>query len=319
MQNEIASSRRPLYFVLGVGLALVLISVGAWATRNARGENRTPTAVATFAAPTTYGGCIRAGRRAPVLAQGGRHRRFLRPPVHRWRDNRAIFGTCAQSLQMGELTPDEITRLISFRVRYGAVEALTQDNPGGPDNLRLSLRLDGTGNQAASEADQAVMLGWAQSVYDRLSAEVRRNEMVALARLDLAGRLGISADAILTDSVESVQWPDTCLGLGGVQLRHRGDARLSHLAASRRPRLPVPCRTPRHGARGQRAGDARAHRSARQYHGRANVDRRHADADDRRRRATPTPTAAPTRPPHRCLSTIGAASTGTTRPFRARR
>ncbi|MHB1318128.1 MAG: PA14 domain-containing protein [Anaerolineae bacterium] len=214
MQNEIASSRRPLYFVLGVGLALVLISVGAWATRNSRGENATPTPVATFVAPTPSADAnepedaLLSWRREGGIA-GFCDRLYID------RDNRAIFATCAQSLQMGELTPDEITRLISFRVRYGAVEVLAHDNPGGPDNLRLSLRLDGTGNQAASETDQAIILAWAQSVYDRLSAQVRRNEIVALARLDLAGRLGISADAILTDSVESVQWPDSCLGLGG--------------------------------------------------------------------------------------------------------
>lgn len=35
------------------------------------------------------------------------------------------------------------------------------------------------------------------------------------ARADLANRLGISADAILTDSIEPVRWPDACLGLSG--------------------------------------------------------------------------------------------------------
>jgi hypothetical protein len=213
MKNEIASSRKPLYFVLGVGLALVLISVGAWATRNARGENATPTAVATFVSPTIT---VDASEPADALLSWRREggiagfcdRLFID------RDNRAIFGACGQSLQMGELTADELTRLIAFRVRYGTVEILAQDNPGGPDNLRLTLRLDGTGNRAASEADQATMMSWAQSVYQRLGGEVRRNELVALARLDLAGRLGISADAILTDSVESVQWPDACLGTG---------------------------------------------------------------------------------------------------------
>ncbi|MFO7698642.1 MAG: PA14 domain-containing protein [Anaerolineae bacterium] len=214
MQNEIASSRKPLYFVLGVGLALVLISVGAWATRNARGENATPTPLATFTFPTVT---LDAAEPADALLSWRREggiagfcdRLFVD------RDNRAIFGACGQSLQTGELTADELTRLISFRVRYAAVDVLTEDNPGGPDSLRLSLRLQGTGTGAASEGDQAIMLSWAQSVYERLSAQVRRNELVALARLDLAGRLGISADAILMDSVESVQWPDACLGTGG--------------------------------------------------------------------------------------------------------
>jgi len=128
-------------------------------------------------------------------------------------DNNAQYGRCAEGLRAGQLTSEEYTRYLGYVARYTSFEVAGQSNPGGPDNMTIRLRLAGRGARAANDAERAELAAWAQEVYTRLTQDEPRADAIAWAKADLAGRLGVSAEAVREAAVEAVNWPDACLGV----------------------------------------------------------------------------------------------------------
>lgn len=178
------------------------------------------------------------------------------------------YAPCREALRAGRLTPSELATYLDYVRRYAPFEALMQDNPGGVDNLTITLRFGGQGSRLPTQEEQRQIAAWAGAVYARLWQEEQQADTVARARLDLAGRLGLSSDAIQLVAVEPATWPDACLGLpqpgemcaqvlvegyrvllqaGGVVYEYRtgGDAVRAAGAASTSPTpLPTPAASP---------------------------------------------------------------------------
>jgi hypothetical protein len=210
------NARKIIWFLLGSGLALVLIGIGVWASAERLAEIRpTPTPTATIAPATAT---PPSGEHPENALLSWRREADAANVCDRLvidRLNQVFFGPCGQGMQLGRLTPEELARLMLYAERHSPFEYVADSNLGAADNVRASLLWTGSGERAAALAERATIAAWAESVYARLAREAARQEIVAQARLDLAGRLGISADAILTDLVETVAWPDACLGLAG--------------------------------------------------------------------------------------------------------
>ena len=127
--------------------------------------------------------------------------------------NQPHYSRCDEGPRFAPLTQEELSAYLVYVARHAPFEYSVQDNSGGPDNLIVSLSFVGRGSHVVSAAEQVELAGWAGALYDRLLREEQREDLTASARTHLARRLGISTDAITTISVESVTWPDACLGV----------------------------------------------------------------------------------------------------------
>ena len=107
---------------------------------------------------------------------------------------------------MAYLTEDELATYLQYVARYASCQY------SAPDSTE-TLRLEARGARVADAAEQQAIAQWAADVFDRLMEEEIRADREAQARQALGTRLGISTDAIDTLSVESVTWPDACLGI----------------------------------------------------------------------------------------------------------
>ncbi|MFH1085906.1 MAG: PA14 domain-containing protein [Chloroflexota bacterium] len=204
--------RNTIWFLLGCGLALVLVgaillrplrAIGAdtaTATPAATARSATPAPTPTLAIDSLLwrreGGIAGLCDRLTILADG-----------------QAYYGRCNEGQRVGHLTAAERATYERYASAYAPFQHQAQDNPGRPDNLALTLRFPGLGARAATDAEQATVAAWVATVYARLMQAEQQGDLVAAARLDLAMRLGRSADAIQTLAVESVDWPDSCLGI----------------------------------------------------------------------------------------------------------
>ncbi|NLD74502.1 MAG: hypothetical protein GX649_17515, partial [Chloroflexi bacterium] len=203
--------KKVLWFVLG--FALVLIVGGAFllgCLPNPQASDATPppaisTPEATPAsAPTT----------APALASLA------------WRRDGAAgcSGLRVDDLSQLHLVPcegdaalmrfsqEELHTYLGYVARY-APFAFQEDPSPENDMSTVTLTFVGRGTREATIEEQAEMADWAAAVHARIQAEAQRNTMIATARAALAERLNIVPDVITTVAVESVTWPDACLGL----------------------------------------------------------------------------------------------------------
>jgi hypothetical protein len=123
------------------------------------------------------------------------------------------YGRCAETPEAGTLTDAEWATLADALARYASFDYVAEDNPGGADNLRITLRLSGRGTQVADGAEQARLAGWAQTLYARLQESGVEGTVVAEARTQLATRLDLVPDPIRVVSAEKTTWPNACLGI----------------------------------------------------------------------------------------------------------
>lgn len=127
--------------------------------------------------------------------------------------NAAHYAPCDEGSRLAYLTQEELNTYSIWLQRYTPFDygVQTPGQLGGHDTVQLHF--GGQGKEQPSPAAQAEMAAWAGEVYERLREEEIRADLLALARLDLAGRRGLATDAIVTVSVEAVTWPDACLGI----------------------------------------------------------------------------------------------------------
>ncbi len=207
------NARKIMWFLLGFGIVLVLIGAGVWASERLADRHATPTPAETLAPETATPGSSVHPQNALLSwrRESGSTGTCARLVIDHYQQ--AFFGPCGASLQLGHLTPEELSRLALYQERYSAFEYIADTNLGAAENVRTSLLWAGEGQRSASLAERATLAAWAESVYARLAQEAARQEIVAHARLALAQQLGVSEDAIEIDLVERVAWPDACLGL----------------------------------------------------------------------------------------------------------
>ena len=121
------------------------------------------------------------------------------------------YAPCDQGSRLGRFTQDELRTYLVYVARYVPFEG----SASGDSTVHLSFV--GRGSRQPTEAERTELADWIGTVYDRLTREERRSDLVAHARLLLAQRLGVSPDSIGTLAVEEVAWSDACL-----EIRHEG-------------------------------------------------------------------------------------------------
>ena len=123
------------------------------------------------------------------------------------------YARCGEGPRMAYLTQEELEQFLLFMARYEPFDYHVEQNPGSISRATVRVTFVGRGARVASPVEQAELARWAEALYERMAREELRADTVAAARLDLAGRKGIVADDIVAHAVESVTWPDSCLGL----------------------------------------------------------------------------------------------------------
>lgn len=218
-------AKRVLWFVLGFGLALLLVVI-AWrpfrdaiagkptAPPTAR-PTATPIAITSAPtptpspqvepSPTPQAFSLSWQREGPIMG--------LCDHLTVGEKNRAYYWRCNEGAHFGRLTPNELSTYLSYVIRYSSFAYMAQHNLGKLDSFTVRLRFSGRGSYVPTDAEQAEVANWATTVYERLTRAEQEERIVALTRFHLAGRLRLSADSIRTVSVEAVTWPDTCLGI----------------------------------------------------------------------------------------------------------
>lgn len=127
--------------------------------------------------------------------------------------NQAHYGPCHEGLRLAYLTPEELITYRDYLMRYAGFDYAVETPQGPTGKESVTLHFIGKGSTEAEAAVQQEIARWTGAVYDRLREAERRSDLVAQARLDLSRRLGMTAQEIEILAVESVVWPDTCLGL----------------------------------------------------------------------------------------------------------
>jgi hypothetical protein len=123
------------------------------------------------------------------------------------------YARCADGPRLAYLTQAELEQFLLYMARYASFDYSIQENPGLVTQATVRVSFAGRGGREASSAEQAEVARWAAALYERMAQEEQQADTVALARLHLAGRRGITPDDVVTRAVEAVTWPDACLGL----------------------------------------------------------------------------------------------------------
>jgi len=123
------------------------------------------------------------------------------------------YAPCDEGPRLARLRPDELAAHALYSERFAPFEHAVQQAPDDRPGVTIRLAFVGHGVREPSEPEKAQIAQWASTLYDRVTSEEQRADLVALARLHLAQRLGVSIDAISTALVESVTWPDACLAI----------------------------------------------------------------------------------------------------------
>ncbi|NLG51109.1 MAG: hypothetical protein GX552_13460 [Chloroflexi bacterium] len=206
-----------MWFATGFGIALVLIGTAILGLyQRALADDTVPTLTATTQPALTPRPTEDAATPVPVLPslawqrEGGASGACDTLRVDE--ANRLYFGLCQQGAVFAFLTQAELDEYQAFIAQYASFEYAAQEH-----GAQVQLSLASNGSHTASLEEQAEVARWAGRVYERLAEEQRQADKVARARLELAGKLGISADYIRTLSVEPVTWTDACL-----EIPHQG-------------------------------------------------------------------------------------------------
>jgi hypothetical protein len=122
------------------------------------------------------------------------------------------YAPCDEGTRVAYLTQAELDAFLVHAPRLASFVYAVQDSPSA-GNATVQLVFDGLGHDQASLAEQAELAAWAAGVYERVLEQERRSDLVAAARLDLAGRRGLALESISVVSLDAVTWPDACLGI----------------------------------------------------------------------------------------------------------
>ena len=214
--------RKVLYFLSGFGLALLLaglVVLKPFGSSRADESPSTPTVMptqaATISAPTPT---LEAepSPSSPSFSLDWRREGHVAGSCDHLtigKKDEVHYSPCREAPRFAQLTAEEFTAYMAYIARYAPFEYGAQDVPGRPNGMTVRLRFFGRGARLADETERAEIAAWAGGVYERLVRDEQRADIVALARVHLSGRLAMSTDAIDTVSVESVTWPDACLGI----------------------------------------------------------------------------------------------------------
>ncbi|NLE75669.1 MAG: hypothetical protein GX605_02805 [Chloroflexi bacterium] len=126
----------------------------------------------------------------------------------------ARYAPCGQGLRLALLTEPELRAYARWVEQLAPFVYAVQRDTGQVGMIRLSFT--GQGPTQASVDEQAALAAWAEAVYTRLYEQEVAEDLVAQARLLLAGTLEQPIEAIETVSVAAETWPDACLGLAQV-------------------------------------------------------------------------------------------------------
>ena len=127
--------------------------------------------------------------------------------------NLVHYAPCEQGPRVAHLSWDELLTYMEYLEHYVPCEYGIQDSAESLTSATIRLNFVGRGSHTPSEEERSEIAQWASALYERLTSQEQRDDLVAAARLHLAARLGLSVDAISTLSVEKVTWPDACLGI----------------------------------------------------------------------------------------------------------
>ena len=193
--------RRTVWFiVLLVLVAIVtLVAVSHWPERWGPAATATPGANEAQASPTP--------REVPNLAwqrgafQIGRCGQLVLGTTHT-----VTYTLCGQTEHTALLTSDEYRQYLVYAARYASFSV---DLPNAGQQITFSVR----GQRTATATEQQEVAAWAAGIFDRIVSAAQREAMIDLAQRALAQRLGTTLDAISTQSVEEVTWPNACLGV----------------------------------------------------------------------------------------------------------
>lgn len=128
-------------------------------------------------------------------------------------EGRARYGICQGPDREARLTSGELETYVSLIGRYASFDYSASMPMGEFGGEVVRLRFVGRGQTVAGEAMQSSIATWAQRLRDRIVETHRREDLVAVARFQLASRLGLAVDAVHTVIAERVEWPDPCLGI----------------------------------------------------------------------------------------------------------
>jgi len=207
---------KALWFALGFGAALLLAAiliVGPLANISAdKALTPTPIPAALMATPPRV-----IATPTPLFLglqwhrEGGLHGQCEHLSIDGL--NQAHFAPGDEGTRLVYLTQDELAAYLGYIDRYAPFEYAAQDHAGGFTGAVVRLEFTGRGNLIPTEGEQKRIVDWACAVYERVTREERRADLVAEARVHLSQRLGIPVDTISTKAVASVTWSDPCLGI----------------------------------------------------------------------------------------------------------
>jgi hypothetical protein len=126
------------------------------------------------------------------------------------------YAPCDEGTRVTHLTQAELDAYLVHVQRLASFAYAVQDSVS-TENATVQLAFNGLGHHQATLAEQTELAAWAKEVYERVLEQERRSDLVAAARLDLAGRHGLTTDSIAAIrspvSIDAVIWPDACLGI----------------------------------------------------------------------------------------------------------
>jgi hypothetical protein len=120
------------------------------------------------------------------------------------------YTSCGQGSILVKLTPEEYRQYLYYLSHYAP---FAYSNEIDMAARTVWLWFGGHGENKATPAEESEIASWVQAVHQRFWQQERQASLVAVVRLSLAARLGITADEITTEYVETVDWPNACLGL----------------------------------------------------------------------------------------------------------
>ncbi len=122
------------------------------------------------------------------------------------------YAPCDQGTRVAYLTQAELDAYLVHVQRLASFAYAVQDS-APTEHATVQLAFSGLGHEQVTLAEQTELAAWAKGVYERVLEQERRSDLVAAARLDLAGRRGLAIESIAVVSLDAVIWPDACLGI----------------------------------------------------------------------------------------------------------
>jgi len=122
------------------------------------------------------------------------------------------YAPCGEAERLAHFEQEELQAYLTYVALYEPF-IYGQTPSASNDMATVALEFVGRGTRAATDYEQTEVAAWAAQIYERLYSAELQGDALAQARLLLSQNLGVSIADIDVVSVESRDWPDTCLGI----------------------------------------------------------------------------------------------------------